>query len=143
MKITQKIPYMLKRTVPSIMLLGATLLPGCKKEEQKHDVELNWCMRYYEEIRTENVQRYLDDPTVNNVYLKLINGGYFPVSGSINISNLHNSLSPIMELDPVRVRGRGNFVFIPGKCSEEDSLWFVAKGWTVNIQNQIPLQKQH
>ena len=136
MKITQKIPYVLKRAVPSIMLLGATLLPGCKKDEiQKHDVELKWDKNYYDELAPLNVQHYLDDPTVNKVYLKSVTGNIWGTAQSNNYQRRHY-LEPAIGLDTARVRGRGNLVFEPGGCSKADSLWLVYYGWTVNAQNQ-------
>ena len=143
MKITQKIPYMLKRAVPSIMLVGATLLPGCNKEEQKHDVVLDWDRDSKKEIEPANVRKYVDDPTVNMIYLRLARGGNFSSFGDRGLHTIREKyIAPLVAMDPARVRGRGNFVMEPGDCFEEDSLWFVAHGWTVNIQNQIPLQNQ-
>ena len=138
MKITQKIPYVLKRAVPSIMLLGATLLPGCKKDEiQKHDVELKWFKGYYEEIAPADIRGYLDDPTVDKVYLKLVNKGDFTWYDTQRITTERRAhLEMPIGMDPTRVRGRGNFQFRPGVCSKADSLWFVYYGWTVNAQNQ-------
>lgn len=138
MKITQKIPYVLKRAVPSIMLLGATLLPGCKKDEiQKHDVELHWYGGFFDEIAPFNVQHYLDDPTVNKVYLKIIKEEPDYWQGTEFISwDRRDYLEPPIGMDPARVRGRGNLAFEPGMCSKADSLWFVYYGWTVNAQNQ-------
>lgn len=143
MKITQKIPYMLKRAVPSIMLVGATLLPGCKKEEPKHDVVLDWDFDNKEEIEPANVRKYVDDPTVNMIYLRIARGGNFRGFGEVGLHTVREKyMAPLVAMDPARVRGRGNFVFDPGACLEADSLWFVAQGWTVNIQNQIPMQNQ-
>lgn len=142
MKILQKLPYKLKTALPILALAGASMVPvSCSDDDEKdlkHDVELEWFRGYYDEIGTHNIQRQLDDPLVNMVYLKYVNKGYtFPVDA------IHPVLIPyldgLMSANPARIRGRGNFQWPVGECPKEDSLWLVSKGWTVNTppaQNQ-------
>ena len=140
----QTIPYKLRTGIPALMLAGATLFGGCNKEEtEKHDVELPWYYGYYEDIRPDNVQRYLDDPSVGNVYLHVQHlhqpNEVCPFRW-LDADGIHNKLygrilGPLVGKDPDRVFGRGNFEFDPGVCPRADSLWFTQHGWTVN-QNQ-------
>ena len=78
----------MKRVLPILGIAGATLLPACRggqnepepKTEpvvQKHSVDLKWFWNYEEEITPENIQKNLNDPTVDTVYLALVNGGDF------------------------------------------------------------------
>ncbi len=143
MTVKKTIPYKLRAGIPALMLAGATLFGGCGKEDiEKHDVDLPWYYGYYDNIRADNVQRYLDDPSVGNVYLhvhqEIINA--YSVWYSLTAEDIHHklygrTLAPLVGKDPNRVFGRGNFEFTPGACSRADSLWFTQHGWTVN-QNQ-------
>ena len=158
MKFNETVKYNLKRILPILGIAGMTMLPACRGHEnepepqpvdttkttprdtipqvQKHDVELKWFQKYYEEITPENIQANLNDPTVANVYLSIVNGGNFSNYNTKGITAIReNLLKPRLELDSTRVFGRGNFFFAPGRALPEDSLWFVQKGWTVN-QNQ-------
>ena len=142
MKFNQTVKYNLKRVLPILGIAGATLLPACcehrnEPEPQKHSVDLKWFQRYLEEITPENIQKNLDDPTVDTVYLALVNGGDFTNLYKENIEFMReNSLGPRIEMGKGRVRGKGNFVFYPGVALPADSLWLVQQGWTVNQQNQ-------
>ncbi len=158
MKFNETVKYNLKRILPILGIAGMTMLPACRGHEnepepqpvdttkvthedtvphiQKHDVELKWFQQYYEEITPEIIQANLNDSTVANVYLKLVNGGDYTNCGPSNFAHLRKKfLTPRLELDSTRVFGRGNFKTMPGYIAPEDSLWFVQKGWTVN-QNQ-------
>ena len=142
MKFNQTVKYNLKRVLPILGIAGATLLPACREhqnepEPQKHSVDLKWFQDYYEEITPENIQKNLDDPTVDTVYLALVNGGDFTNwdEGSVELMR-ENFLGPRIEMGKGRVRGKGNFVFYPGVALPADSLWLVQQGWTVNQQNQ-------
>lgn len=107
--------------------------PSTEPEPQKHSVDLKWFQDYYEEITPENIQKNLDDPTVDTVYLALVNGGDFTNLYKENVEFMReNSLGPRIEMGKGRVRGKGNFVFYPGRVAPADSLWLVQQGWTVN-----------
>ena len=142
MKFNQTVKYNLKRVLPILGIAGATLLPACREhrnepEPQKHSVDLKWFQGYYEEITPENIQKNLDDPTVDTIYLALVNGGDFTNLYKENVEFMReNSLGPRIEMGKGRVRGKGNFVFYPGRVAPADSLWLVQQGWTVNQQNQ-------
>ena len=142
MKFNQTVKYNLKRVLPILGIAGATLLPACREhrnepEPQKHSVDLKWFQGYYEEITPENIQKNLDDPTVDTIYLALVNGGDFTNLYKENVEFMReNSLGPRIEMGKGRVRGKGNFVFYPGVALPADSLWLVQQGWTVNQQNQ-------
>ena len=106
-------------------------------EPQKHSVDLKWFFDYVEEVTPENIQKNLDDPTVDTVYLALVNGGDFRHFYGNNVKFMReNFLGPRIEMGKGRVRGKGNFVFYPGVALPADSLWLVQQGWTVNQQNQ-------
>lgn len=99
----------------------------------KHSVDLKWFWNYEEEITPENIQKNLDDPTVDTVYLALVNGGDFRHAYENNIKFMReNFLGPRIEMGKGRVRGKGNFVFYPGRVAPADSLWLVQQGWTIN-----------
>ena len=76
----------------------------------------------------------LAEPTVDQVYVEPTKELY---SSSIVPENVtafrHLTLEPALKRSP-RVHGRGNFILHPGLASAvpEDSLWFVANGWTIN-----------
>lgn len=147
MQFKKTIPYKLKRLVPMLGLAGATLFTACEKDEPigpKHDVVLNFYYAYYDEIKANNVQKVLNEPSINNIYLnsKYIYGRTFDRSDmtEIPISRLRSFLEESINLAPDRVFGSGNLVFMPGAASKTDSLWFVNNGWTVN--KPIPEQKQ-
>lgn len=145
MKFTKKIPYALKCAVPTAMLAAATMFGGCQKEENpKRDIELNFTATYGFELSESNIKNKLDDPTVNKIYLRLVDEGscwYRPEHGWVYPEDVRQYLELRVNLAPDRIFGRGNFVFESGTCARADSLWFVGRGWTVNRQNQIP-QKQ-
>lgn len=142
MTVKKTIPYKLRAGIPALMLAGATLFGGCGKEDiEKHDVELPWTYDYYEQITSLNVQRYLDDPSVGNVYLHLrpanpdypdYNPWKYWTAEEIHNKLYGRTLAPLVGKDPNRVFGRGNFEFAPGVCPRADSLWFTQHGWTVN-----------
>ena len=142
MNFNKTVKYNLKRVLPILGIAGATLLPACREhrnepEPQKHSVDLKWFQGYYEEITPENIQKNLDDPTVDTIYLALVNGGDFTNLYKENVEFMReNSLGPRIEMGKGRVRGKGNFVFYPGRVAPADSLWLVQQGWTVNQQNQ-------
>lgn len=127
------------------MMVAATMFGGCQKEENpKRDIELNFTATYCFEISESNIKNKLTDPTVNKIYLRLVDEGscwYRPDHGWVYPEDARALLESRVNLAPDRIFGRGNFVFESGTCSQADSLWFVGHGWTINRQKQIP-QKQ-
>lgn len=141
MKILQKIPYKLKTALPALALAGASLMSSScddKEKDLKHDVELEWFKGYFEEII--NIQPYLDDPTVNNIYLKYVNKGEMFFGSNVS-RGLRPYLDRILSQDPTRIFGRGNLQFEVGTCPKADSLWLVSKGWTVNTPPRAQKQR--
>lgn len=103
-----------------------------QEEIQKHDVSLYFYLTYYDEITPEKVSKNLSDPAVENVYLEVMDED-FTGSGPIYITALRNKiLQPAINVDSIRVFGRGNFVIRSGQMLETDSLWLVSKGWTIS-----------
>ena len=145
MKILQKLPYKLKTALPILAFVGASIVPAAcnnddddhyDKTDSKHDVELLWTAHWGSEITEANIKINLYDPKVNNIYLK-----YFPAHTfrATESNYLRKEMEWRIALDPKRVHGRGNIIFVAGPCAKEDSLWFVEHGWTVNS----PLQPDY
>ena len=145
MKILQKLPYKLKTALPILAFVGASIVPAaCKddddhydKTDSKHDVELLWANSWFDEITEANIQKHLDDPKVNNIYLRFVPVEMYVRYNESQLHRLRQSMEWRIALDPKRVYGRGNLVFSLGHCAKEDSLWFVEHGWTVNTPHRI------
>ncbi len=76
----------------------------------------------------------LVEPTVDQVYVEPTKELYSSSRRPENVTAFrHLTLEPALKRSP-RVHGRGNFILHPGLASAvpEDSLWFVANGWTIN-----------
>ncbi len=146
MKILQKLPYKLKTALPILAFVGASIVPAAcnnddddhydhndnDKTDSKHDVELLWTARWTDETKVANIQKHLDDPNVNNIYLRFVNMFPFSFTKPQEANYLRQRMEWRIALDPKRVHGRGNLIFLLGLCAKEDSLWFVEHGWTVN-----------
>ena len=98
MKFTKKIPYALKCAVPTAMVAAATMFGGCQKEENpKRDIELNFTATYGFELSIENIKNKLADPTVNKIYLRLVDEGsawYRPGDGWVYPEDVRAVLEP-------------------------------------------------
>lgn len=103
-------------------------------EIQKHDAILviettTPISKFFNELDS-----LLADPTVDQVYVEppkeLIDVAFLPENVA---ACRYHTLQPALERSP-RVHGRGNFIYRPGLASAvpEDSLWYVANGWTIN-----------
>ena len=145
MKILQKLPYKLKTALPILAFVGASIVPAAcnnddddhyDKTDSKHDVELLWANSWSGEITEANIQKHLDDPNVNNIYLRFVPVEMYVGYDESALHRLRQSMEWRIALDPKRVYGRGNLVFSLGHCAKEDSLWFVKHGWTVNTPPQ-------
>ena len=146
MKILQKLPYKLKTALPILAFVGASIVPAAcnnddddhyDKTDSKHDVELLWTNSWSDEITEANIQKHLDDPKVNNIYLRYVPEEMYVGYDESALHRLRQSMEWRIALDPKRVYGRGNLVFSLGHCAKEDSLWFVEHGWTVNTPHRI------
>ena len=147
MNFNKTVKYNLKRVLPILGIAGATLLPACRGGQnepepkptpvvQKHDTTLYFADMSYDNIAPENIQRYLADTNIINIYLEP-NPSNFDGATTEYITALRELIfTPALNTDPKRVHGRGNFVFYPGAALPADSLWIVQQGWTINQQNQ-------
>ena len=140
MRFNKKIKYNIKRTLPILAIAGAGLMSSCDKGDDpapvQHDVELKFYQDNYKEIQPVVVSQHAYDPSVRNIYFVLINGGDFTTFGPIGLGQFRKYLDERILIAPHIIRGRGNFVFLPGIVEKEDSLWFVKQGWTVNQHKQ-------
>ena len=149
MKIYRKLIYNIKRLVPMAGIAGATMLPMSCSEDTikediipeppvvKHNVEIVFSQTdFVQKFSVDTLQKYIDDKTVDTIYLVAIEHWNGCTAG--NISNFRNRLfQPRMELSP-RLRGRGDFDFHLGEASKvpNDSLWYTQQGWTINKDHQ-------
>ena len=143
MNFNQTVKYNLKRVLPILGIAGATLLPACREHQnepepkptpvvQKHDTTLYFADMSYDNIAPENIQRYLADTNIINIYLEP-NPSNFDGATTEYITALRELIfTPALNTDPKRVHGRGNFLFYPGVALPADSLWIVQQGWTIN-----------
>ena len=143
MNFNQTVKYNLKRVLPILGIAGATLLPACRGGQnepepkptpvvQKHDTTLYFADMSYDNIAPENIQRYLADTNIINIYLEP-NPSNFDGATTEYITALRELIfTPALNTDPKRVHGRGNFLFYPGVALPADSLWIVQQGWTIN-----------
>ena len=149
MKFYKKLIYNIKRIVPMAGIAGATMLPVSCCEDTikediipeppvvKHNVEIVFSLTdVIEKFSVDTLQKYIDDKTVDTIYLVATEHWNGFTAG--NISNYRRKLfQPGMELSS-RLRGRGDFDFVLGEASKvpNDSLWFVEQGWTINKDHQ-------
>lgn len=151
MKYKKKFNYNLKTLVPVILLATATAFSGCNKDKQKEKNEETFgyitpkdtVVLYFRTnlqalVSTENgtidisdlLKYYISRPETNMIYAE-------PVEwwGGIGADAIHmiktNYLELVINASP-KIRGRGDFDFKPGRTTEEDSLWFIQNGWTIN-----------
>ncbi len=137
MHINKKIPYKLGKKLTLMAVGGATLFGACSKENNgtdeilpKHDIELTFTEDNFDHIASDSVRAALARPDVAMVYLLPKN--YFSFNrNEINILRTA-VLEPLIELDPSRVTGRGDFYFRHGMVSANDSLWYIKNNWTIN-----------
>ncbi len=117
--------------LPLVLLLPTS----CDKEQ--HDEEI----LYYENNNNNpkwnlnTLNKYAADKTDRNVYITVAPGEIFTNLTSDDISFCRRELQNAMNISS-KNKGRGNFVFVPGRCMYGDSLDFVTMGFTVNQQNR-------
>ena len=152
MKFYNKVLYNIKRLVPMAGIAGATMLPMSCSEDTikedvipeppeipvvKHNVDIVFSLTdVIEKFSVDTLQKYIDDKTVDTIYLVATEHWNGFTAG--NISNFRRKLfQPRMELSP-RLRGRGDFDFVLGEASKvpNDSLWYTQQGWTINKDHQ-------
>ena len=147
MKIYRKLIYNIKRLVPMAGIAGATMLPMSCSEDTikedvipetpeipvvKHNVDIVFSLTdVIEKFSVDTLQKYIDDKTVDTIYLVAIE--HWNGFTARNISDYRRKLfQPRMEMS-TKLRGRGVFDFKLGEASKvpNDSLWFVQNGWTI------------
>ena len=138
MRFTQKIKYNLKHAIPMLAIAGAGLMASCDKDETAHDIELQFSNADYSQVSMENLRKLAQDPSIANIYMKVIDNNDYSDCWEPHLNALRHSMASKMNISPNKIYGRGNFNFPIGVCTKEDSLWFVSKGWTINqhLQNQ-------
>jgi hypothetical protein len=117
--------------------MGAAVFTACRKDkEDEKTPETHETSYYFDQdgcddiVPTTKIKASADSVEVSNVYI--VPRGTFESFGKNNISNMKkNALEPAVDVSP-KVKGKGNLEFKPGVVLAEDSLWFVANGWTVN-----------
>lgn len=147
-KFNKTLPYKLSRTLPLLGLAAGSLVSSCEKEGiDRYFQYYEIGTEYYEpaEIfdysQLEPAKKVYDaifDKNVRYVYLEVApwnNYCHFPaeIISSMEIPYLNS----FIELNPQKVKGKGDYHFRPGEITKEDSLWFVNHGWTIN---QKPIQ---
>ncbi len=81
-------------------------------------------MKYANDPRIEKIIYFVDSVNNNNSY-----AGYM----SSKISELRGILQERLDYTP-KATGAGTFIFLKGRASVEDSLWFVANGWKIRTR---------
>jgi len=102
-----------------------------KTNDPRHDVTYTFGIGNWGEIKpTDKIEEAAANSLVRDIHL--VPSGHFLNYSPTNINNIiNNTLRPAVEVSP-KVKGKGNLEFWPGNASVNDSLWFVANGWTVN-----------
>lgn len=77
----------------------------------------------------DSIKGYADCDTIQNVFL--IPDGYWMISCWGIRAYRNDFLQPLLDYSP-KIHGRGDFHFRVGEIFQEDSLWYVANGWTIN-----------
>ena len=141
MRFTQKIKYNLKHAIPMLAIAGAGLMASCDKDDDTYDVELEFWSHplgsNHDAISIENLKQLSSDPQVANIYMKVLDKSNHTGYGVNALHWLRNQMEERINISK-KIHGRGNFKFAVGECVQEDSLWFVQQGWTINqhLQNQ-------
>ena len=106
--------------------------------DTRHDVEIPFVLQTAEySLNHDIIQMHINDSTVRGIYLTPI--GTWQTRALTGIRNFRkNRLEPIINKSP-KIRGRGNFDFMPGEASksESDSIWYIENGWTINNPHNI------
>lgn len=81
----------------------------------------------------DEIPKYVACDTISNIYLVPIVSDYWQYCNCADVHEIRYELQPILDLSP-KIHGRGNFNFMRNAAAQrpEDSLWYVANGWTIN-----------
>lgn len=151
MKYKKKFNYNLKTLVPAILLATATAFSGCNKDKQKEKNEetfgyitpkdtvvLYFRTNFQTLVSKDNgvielsdlLKYYISRPETNMIYAEPVDWWGGVAADAIHMIKT-NYLELVINASP-KIRGRGDFDFKPGRTTEEDSLWFIQNGWTIN-----------
>ncbi len=153
MKFNKSIPYKIKRILPILGLAGLSTISSCSKEDDlinldlQEEITITFSDVEYRTIMTtdeinkpigpnEAIIYYVSRPEVKTIYIKPT-GDWTGYRWNVIPDIRKNLLEPIINYSP-KIRGKGNFNFVPGDASRcpEDSLWITQQGWTINQQIQ-------
>lgn len=157
MQFKKIVPYKIRRMIPMLGMAGATLfMGGCNKDEPvvpTRDVEITFNAsndnpNFFKDDENGNrgpsdlALYYINDPSVRYIYLVPVGSwSNFNKDGIVGLR--HATLEVLLNYSP-KFKGRGDFRFCIGEASKvpEDSLWYVANGWTIN-KRLTEQQNQH
>lgn len=76
--------------------------------------------------------KYANDPRIEKIiyFVDSVNNNDYTGYMSRKISELRGILQERLDYTP-KATGAGTFIFLKGRASVEDSLWFVANGWKI------------
>ena len=129
----------------SVLLLSFALsiaLIGCSGDDDTpiptKDIELTFTKNQSDNVSIDKLSSYTADQTIRTIYIVPV--GNWDGCASYNVTYLRNNfLQPRLDISK-KIRGKGDFNFGVGEASKvpEDSLWYVANGWTINkdLQSQ-------
>ncbi len=142
MNFKQILPYKLRCALTIGAIAGSTLT-ACDNHANEpqepitptRDVEL--FLTRADEIEEEDVKKYADMSDVRYIYIIPKDEREWNTYTKGNIHILRNYLTVRINVNPTKVRGRGNFCFVPGEAlkaeqANQDSTWYVQHGWTIN-----------
>lgn len=148
-KFKKVIPYKLRRILPVLGVAGAGMLnTACSKDEPQykeeplHDVILEFYetrthVDYSQVESIDKLQELANDRSVRNIFMTVRDDNDYTEYRRVQYHSIRQYMEKRTDISP-KIRGCGNFKFRPHQILEEDSLWFVDKGWTINqhLQNQ-------
>lgn len=140
-------PFRLSAVAVSMMVLGWT---SCEKikDSEKVDIIIPYYVetfggyfeayRHSEAMTDDSLRKCAAHPYVRRIFIAIPYNFEqdFKKLGSRRISRICSELSGKMAISP-KISGRGNFRFRPGVCPENDSLSFLAMGFTINQQERL------
>lgn len=138
--------YWMKRILPMVALVAAGLMTACDKN--KNDDPYAGPMdpvkvlpfgqnMGYDSVSYDNVMKYANDPRITKIiyFLDSTNNNNNNYNGysSQNISKFRENWEKRLDYTP-KATGAGTFIFLEGRASVEDSLWFIANGWKIRTR---------
>lgn len=130
----------------SVLLLSFALsiaLMGCSSNDDTpiptKDIEIEYMHGEVYNLTPEILQSYANDPTIRTIYIVPVENHWYTFAAHNITYTRKNFLQPRLDISK-KIRGKGDFNFKVGEASKvpEDSLWYVANGWTINkdLQSQ-------